>query len=136
MMRPFARRRPPPRHLADPLDDTIAEAVSRLGETPTQPNLKILDLPRVERQIVAARWRQAGDPRLAELEQLIAVEDRIFEELRRLKDEEQCLEFVRNGTIPIRLPLRLTEEVAARQASNERRLREVRRSIGDLIEQA
>ncbi len=134
MLGRFRRARPQP--APDPLEESIAAATEQLARTATQPTPQILDLPRVERQVVAARWRQSADPRLGQLEQLIAEEERLHEVCRRLREEVQCLEFVRTGTVPIRLPTRLDEELYRRQQNNEAAISRLRRAIGDLIEQA
>jgi hypothetical protein len=95
----------------------------------------VLDLSRLERELAAARWRQAGDPRSRELAGLIRAEAQLDEERRRLAAEQLGLEGAEAASSRVPLPPRLVQDLESRTSENSQGLARVQRRIAELVGQ-
>ncbi|MGL5858849.1 MAG: hypothetical protein ACRC35_10685 [Angustibacter sp.] len=96
----------------------------------------VLDLGRLERELALARWRQVTDPRVAELDGLIALEEDLVAERRRLDQEHLSLTAAAAEATSLTLPTRLANDLRERVRENADALVEVRRRIVQLVAQA
>jgi hypothetical protein len=121
----------------DEAELALSQAFAELrGTSRGRSAAAVIDLSRLERELAAARWRQAGDPRSCELTGLIRAESQLDEERRRLAAEKLALEGAAAAPARVPLPPRLVRDLEFRTSENSQELAEVQRRIAELVGQS
>ncbi len=118
------------------LDESLHRALQSLGQMPETevPGATMLDLSAVERELVAAKWRQNGDPRGPQLVSLMDSLKELELESRRLKEEQFCLEFMSIEALGVELSARLGVELTNSLQKNTAAQIRVQQRISQLLD--